>query len=88
MLKDSRVREILNNIEKYDTHRTMLTELEGAQFLGISHDTLRDLRLKGLISFIAYTSPHPRARPMVRYRLSALQKYQAKHEHSTEADAA
>jgi hypothetical protein len=85
-MEESRLQKILKNREQYDGKRTLVTEAEAAEFFCCSIDFVQNLRKSGRLSYIIYQSPHPRARPTVRYRLETLEKYEAKHERLAEAD--
>jgi hypothetical protein len=87
-MAESRLKKILDNREQYDGHRTLITEAEAAEFLDKPLKYVSDMRHAGMLSYINYLSPHPNARPTIRYRLETIEKFQAKHECLAEADAA
>jgi hypothetical protein len=89
MEEKSRIQKISQNLEDYDLERTLVTENEAAEFLNLpTITTLRNIRKQKGIDYVAWTSPHPKARPRVYYRLSTLVKFKAKSEKLAEADAA
>jgi hypothetical protein len=87
-MAETRLQEILRNREKYDGHRTLVTEAEAAEFFQSSLDFVRKLRRTGRLSFVPFKSDHPRARPTIRYRLDALEECVDRNERLAKEDAA